>query len=411
MNPSNVGAQMYIERGKIKRNQSTHIVKYIALLFIVTVLAETAQGQGCVVVRGGGACGTGASTGTTFNLQGGEWNVVAGARAFQSFRHFRGSEEETYRVEQGTEVINNSAFIDVVATYGVTDRLFVSATVPFAFNNRSSMYEHGGNPRYDEVGQLIGTWQGSRHTTTSQGIGDVRISAGYWLFDPSHSDYNYSVAVGVKLPTGPYNVQGTFYNQGANKDQARLDVVDQSIQLGDGGLGLTLDIQAIQPITSGLALVANLFYLSNITNTNGVLLRGSNSAMSADSSEFSSPDQYGARLGVFWAFAESWNLYAGGRAEGIPASDIVGGSGGFRRPGYAISAEPGIAYATPAWTIFASVPIAAYRNRTQSTIDKIRTEQRGVHVQGDAAFADVLFNLSISYRFGGSSGHSVMPTL
>jgi hypothetical protein len=56
-----------------------------------------------------------------------------------------------------------------------------------------------------------------------------------------------------------------------------------------------------------------------------------------------------------------------------------------------------------------SVPIAVYRNRTQSYIDKIRTEQRGREVIGDAAFADYLISLGISYRFGGSgSKHAEM---
>ena len=62
-------------------------------------------------------------------------------------------------------------------------------------------------------------------------------------------------------------------------------------------------------------------------------------------SEFSCPDQYAARLGVFYMFkVEGLSAYLGGRIEGVPATDLIGGSAGYRRPGYAVSVEPGIGY-------------------------------------------------------------------
>lgn len=95
------------------------------------------------------------------------------------------------------------------------------------------------------------------------------------------------------------------------------------------------------------------------------------------------------------------NFYLGGRVEGVPAKDIFGGSAGYRKPGYAISAEPGIGYFKNNYSVFASFPIALYRNRIQSYEDKVRTEETGVYRQGDAAFADYLINVGIAYRFGG----------
>ncbi|HBB25970.1 MAG TPA: transporter [Bacteroidetes bacterium] len=373
---------------------------FFCLVSILTLASSELRSQGCVAVRGGTMCGT--NTGNTFNLRAGEFNIVTGARFFRSFRHFRGDHEEAFRVEQGTEVINNAGSIDLALSYGLTDRIFVNAVVPLNYNDRTSLYEHGGNPRFDSTGALIGTWAGDRRMTSSAGLGDVRISVGYWLFDPSTSESNYSVALGVKLPTGKYDVVDDFFNQGPQRDQTVAGFVDQSIQLGDGGFGLTLDAQGIHTLATDFVLMSNVFYMSNLTNTNGVRLRTANPAGTADSSEYSSADQFGVRLGVMYGMFNGWTAYIGARAEGVPSSDLIGGSAGFRRPGYAVSVEPGIGYSTAALSVFLSTPIAAYRNRTQSHIDKLRTQIRGVEVIGDAAFADILFNLSVSYRFGGS---------
>ena len=81
----------------------------------------------------------------------------------------------------------------------------------------------------------------------------------------------------------------------------------------------------------------------------------------------------------------------GGRIEGVPVRDVIGGSDGFRRPGYAISVEPGVAYWAGRHLISLAVPIALYRNRTQSVPD----EERNGH--GDAAFADWILLLGWTF--------------
>jgi hypothetical protein len=49
--------------------------------------------------------------------------------------------------------------------------------------------------------------------------------------------------------------------------------------------------------------------------------------------------------------------------------------------------------------LFASVPFAVVRNRTQSVTDKENSITTGTHVQGDAAFADYTINVGISTKF------------
>jgi hypothetical protein len=114
------------------------------------------------------------------------------------------------------------------------------------------------------------------------------------------------------------------------------------------------------------------------------------------------PDQYMARLGANYSLGGSLHgasVLLGGRLEGIPVHDLVGGSKGFRRPGYIISAEPGISYMVKKLNFFATVPVALERNRTQSVTDKENSLKTGTYRHGDAAFADYSVNVGVSVKF------------
>tara|TARA_R110002049_G_scaffold309051_1_gene516210 strand:- start:11069 stop:12226 length:1158 start_codon:yes stop_codon:yes gene_type:complete len=368
-----------------------YLKSVVCTIFLSLVISATnLNAQGCVAIRGFSSCSAGNMEGGV-NLSKGDFSVGTNFRYFESFRHFRGAEEETNRVEEGTQVINDSYFVDVAFNYGISDRLYVNFLLPFVSHVRSSMYEHGGNPP---------NGLGDRHNTRSSGLSDLRLGAGYWLFKPNTKSFNLALGLGVKLPTGDYAYTDTFYNQGANKDMQVDGVVDQSIQPGDGGLGFNLDAQGYYGLSNHFMLTTTLYYLFNPEVTNGVLTRNG-------SSEFSVPDQYAAQLGaMYFSNIKGLNFYLGGRLEGVPSSDLIGGSEGYRRPGYAISVEPGINYNVKDLTMSLNIPIAVERNRTQSFSDKQRTAQTGVFTQGDAAFADYLVNFNLTYRF--SKKHSNM---
>ena len=55
--------------------------------------------------------------------------------------------------------------------------------------------------------------------------------------------------------------------------------------------------------------------------------------------------------------------------EGVPARDLIGREDGFRRPGYAVSVEPGLQLARgrDMWSF--SYAIAVRRDRTRSVSD------------------------------------------
>ncbi len=356
--------------------------KLLAFVLMIMMDQSYINAQGCVAIRSG--CGNHLARGAI--LSKGDFESGTNFRYFHSYKHFRGKHEETERVENATEVINDSFFLNFQLRYGVTDRLTASVILPFVYHERSSMYEHGGNP----PGGF-----GDRHSTFSHGLSDIRLSLGYWLFDPgTSSNPNLSIGLGLKLPTGDYRYQGKFYNQGPS-GEAITSGVDQSIQPGDGGLGMTIEMEGFYLLNDQITLSTNLYYLINpreqYQTTN---FRGATSYLSV-------PDQYAARIGGLYMLpVKGLRIYAGSRIEGIPSRDLIGGNEGFRRPGYIVSLEPGINYSVRNFTFNLTVPVAIERARTQNFSDKQRTRETGVFRNGDAAFADYLINAGFSWRFG-----------
>ncbi len=380
--------------------RSTYTI-YILLLCLVAGIHQS-FGQGCVAIRSG--CGANVGGGAIL----GKGQFIAGTnfRYFQSYKHFRGKHEEPHRVEQGSQVINDSYFIDMLLSYGISDRLSANFTLPYVYFNRTSMYEHGGNPRADNPAteDVDETWAGDRNATSAGGLADIRIGASYWLLDPAVSTKtNFAVGLGIKLRTGDYRAQDTYYNQGPNKDQQVIADVDQSILPGDGGVGATFDIQGYHSFTDKIIASGTFFYLSNPRESFTIRSRN------GGTSERSVSDQYAARLGaIYVAGKQGLSFYGGGRIEGVPSSDLIGGDEGGRRPGYAISVEPGVNYGFRNASFSLTVPIAVERNRVQSFSDKQRTKETGEYTIGDAAFADYLINFSFAYRFGGMAKHRTM---
>jgi hypothetical protein len=373
-----------------------NISKLIIAFLLLIASASQIYGQGCVAIRSSGCSGNLMDAGTQSGfLTKGQFMVSSNYRYFKSFRHFRGSEEETHRLDEGTEVINIFNSIELGVSYGINDRLSVSVALPFNFNNRSSMYEHLGNSTTTNPDRL-------RFETNSGGLSDIRISSSYWLFDPFKATKgNVALGVGVKLPTGRYDVEGDFYRKDDDGSLYTINrPVDQSIQLGDGGLGWSLESQGFLSLHPRFSLFYNGFYMINPKNTNGILRNPMSTSLNV-ASYFSVVDQYAARIGAFYSLFPAVSLSMAGRLEGIPATDLVGESEGFRRPGYVISAEPGLVYFNKNLLLNLNVPIALYRNRIKSTSDKIN----GSH--GDAAFADYLINFSVAYFFN-SPGHADM---
>jgi hypothetical protein len=217
------------------------------------------------------------------------------------------------------------------------------------------------------------------------------------MFDPKTSHKgNLQLGLGLKLPTGNYTYMDYFYKKA---DSSVLGPVDQSIQPGDGGTGLTFEINGFYNFSHKLGAYGSFFYLSNPREVNGTsTARGGTpnaTAKKYNTDVMSVPDLFMTRAGLTYMI-QKLSFSGGVRIEGLPSSDLIGGDRGFRRPGYIISAEPGITYMAKRTSINLFVPVALSRNRTQSNADKRQTADTGVHRQGDAAFADYLINLGIT---------------
>jgi len=311
----------------------------------------------------------------------GEWGFSLGWRYQESDRHFVGDEYQEIRDELGNQVINHVNLADLTVRYQATKRVELSLGVPYFMGTRSQSL------RQNNV-------ELERYQTAARGLGDIFFTTRRWMFDPdTHPGGNLQLGVGVKIPTGQNNSTDTFRVLSGNAVTNQIRTVDQSIQPGDGGFGVLVDVSTFTAVAGGkLSVYGGGAYLMTPGEKSNV-----QTYRTAPGEEVMSiADQFLARGGVALPIPKVPNMtFSGGlRLEGVPVRDVIGGDTGFRRPGVAVSIEPAvnmIVKGNNAVTL--SVPVAIYRNRFQSVPDIAR----GAH--GDAAFADYLILGGYSRRF------------
>ncbi|NEX20193.1 hypothetical protein G3480_07685 [Thiorhodococcus mannitoliphagus] len=76
--------------------------------------------------------------------------------------------------ELGAEAINASWYMDINVQHAWTDRITLSAVIPWVDSTRSTLDEH------DNI---------NRHTTAAGGLGDIRIAAHDWVVDPAQQPH------------------------------------------------------------------------------------------------------------------------------------------------------------------------------------------------------------------------------
>lgn len=368
---------------------------YILPFLFYALIPNITKAQGCVAIRHFSSC-VGNSLEANL-LQKGDIQLGINYRYFKSFRHFRGTKEEPDRTTSNTEVINHSHAWDYFLTYGISKRVYTSITIPTVLNSRSSLYEHGRQ---------------ERNSTFSRGLADIRVGMGFWLFNlEDHPNGNLALGLGVKLPTGKYNASDIFYNVGPN-GEPQVRPVDQSIQPGDGGFGITLDLQFYQKVTTSLFAYGGGFYLINPRETNGIkTFRETLSPILENEAIMAVPDQYSVRAGLSFSASNTISTSLGARYDAVTVKDLVGGNEGFRRPGNILSIEPGIAYMRNNFSLNLNVPLAIRRERPQSITDRQTELATGQPRNGDAAFADYLLNVGVSYRFSKKLDIELDPSL
>jgi len=277
-----------------------------------------------------------------------------------------------------------------MATYAISPRYSVTFALPFVVHDRSQVV------RSNDVSRTIL----QRFSTQSSGIGDVRLEGNAWVLNPAtHMKGNVLVGVGFSAPTGEKDARDTFqvFDPKTKQIVAADRTVDQSIQPGTGGWGVTLDFYAYQQIIPRLNAFLNGGYTSTPEEKNGVPTYRSNPY----EAEMSIADSYFGRGGLEYTVwpQHGVTLSLAGRIEGVPVTDLIGGSDGFRRPGFAVSIEPGISATVDTWSFSLSAPVALYRNRERSVPDMQLAAATGTPQHGDAAFADFVLTFSVTKRF------------
>lgn len=322
------------------------------------------------------------------------WQFNTGYRYQFSDRHFTGTHEDKERQSGETQVKNTINLFDFALTRGLTKQTTITGSIPFLIAKR----EIPGIIR-DTSGNLVRAPNGD-NTTGSQGIGDATLTLRHYLLDvDKNPDQNIGLGFGIKVPTGDpsttdavqiRNTNGTPSDPTDDTFTQEVRTNDQSIQPGDGGWGFTVELVAFEKFGI-FTPYATGSYLFNPQGTNGVRTYRTQPGEEV----MSIPDQYLARIGTMIDCppVEGLSFGIGGRIEGVPVRDLIGADDGFRRPGFAISAEPSVVFAYQKDVFSISVPIALVRNRQRSVSD----QQTGTH--GDAAFADWLLLLSWSRQF------------
>ena len=344
--------------------------------------------QGCVVAHSVGEIGGPDSNGGY--LKAGDWQLTIDYRHQYSFRHFVGPVEQVYREQGHSQVKNRINLVDFGVTYQVTPRFSVIGIVPVEWASRHYFIAAGsinGAPKTDLLGDF-----------GLSGIGDISIQGQGWVWDPTKNpSHNIQVGLGFQMPTGRDNIQNNLVE--IPGQPAVNATADYSIQPGIGVWAVPISVQSFQTVGKLTQVYFNGTYLISTNETNGV----ANSSPpgfpppAKQNSFVAAADEYLMQAGVGYTVQKIHGLTVTGglRKEGVPATNLSTANEGFRRPGYAVSLEPGAIYSFHGGKdlITANVDRAVYRNRIASVPDM----QLGTH--GDAAFADWVWLASFQHRF------------
>jgi hypothetical protein len=365
-------------------HRSAFISFRVVLSIVVSVmfaLPSSASAQGCLLTRKmAPVLGSQVSP----YLQPGEWQAGASYRQFTADHQYQGTELSPSVTALGTQVISKMRYLEASGTYAFTAQWNASVAVPVilgASSNRALPASVSGSPRFE-------------HDTA--GIGDVTIGIRRWFLScDANPHQNFAIGLGVKMPTGNSKATDMFPN--ALGLDVRERPVDQSIQLGDSGWGVSVSAEGFKQFGVVAAFASGVYVFNpkdqNDTLSPPALLNPVCPQAVADAQRYNTvSDSYLARAGVGVAVPKVAGLSAivATRIEGVPVKDLLGETAGFRRPGSFVTIEPGGVYSRGRGTVFLSVPIRVHQNVKKS-----------LGFARDSTFADHMVLVGTSFRFGG----------
>lgn len=350
-----------------------HVVIKLGMIWlppviILTALSSAAAGQGCEPIRFTTPVNLGGE-GQAYQPEH-EWQFTLAYRRLVSNEWFVGTNENPALAPGGTSPVFRIHTVVADVAYAISDRYRLTVSIPFS------------------SGSLSRTWPDkATHRQTATGIGDVSVMGEAWALNPRmHERGNVALALGVKIPTGSHTIASQFYSTaGAIKFPA-----DQTIQPGDGGWALLLQTRAFRQVserTFGYAFAS--YMISPKAKSDVQWVPESNQYWSV-------PDVYSARLGGAFSVLpdEGLTMSLGGRIDGIPVHDLLGGGDGetIKRTSYVIFADPGLTLSRGRKTLTVSVPYRLAVNRQKSLL-----EQR-TNALNAGGFAKYLVFASYTYR-------------
>ena len=307
-----------------------------------------AVAQGCAPVRFAGSV---PGTEGDIYLRRHTWQVSLTYRQLSSNRLIQGHDDMG-----PSSVVRTKALFSSV-TYGVSDRLAVTLSLPFSHGSHDTMYPDG-----------------QRHTNRATGLGDVSISAAYWLFNANalRPGGNLAVGFGLKLPTGANDVSGTWWNA----DGSTIAwPVHQSIELGDGGWGFSLRVQGFQPVRSRLYLYGGGSYMFNPRRTTEVV------RTPGSPQRWAVPDTWDATAGLVATLWPVQGLSArlGVAFDGTRKRDLLGGTDSLehRLPATSGYLMPGVTLTRGAHTLTLSMGTRIYKRFLPSVWDDANGKKGG----------------------------------
>lgn len=335
---------------------------------ILTSLASPAGAQGCEPIR----------FTTPVNLGGegqayqpaSEWQLTMAYRRLVSEDWFVGTQENSALAPGGTSPVFRIHTVIADVAYAISDRYRMRVSVPFS------------------AGSLSRTWPDkAHHRQTATGIGDVSVMGEAWALKPRLNERgNVALAVGLKIPTGSHTIASQYYTAtGAAEFPA-----DQTIQPGDGGWALLLQTRAFRQVTErtfGYGFAS--YMVSPKAKSDVEWVPGSKQYWAV-------PDVYSARVGGAFSVLpdEGLTMSLGGRIDGIPIHDLLGGGDAetIKRTAYVVFADPGLTLARGRRMLTLSVPYRVAVNRQKSLFEQ-RTN--GLNAGG---FAKYLVFASYTHR-------------
>jgi hypothetical protein len=248
----------------------------------------------------------------------------------------------------GQASIVNTNSVTASVAYAVSNRLSFSLNIPFSQGSASRIYADSKS-----------------HETSARGLGDLNLIATYWLRNGGLEPRgNLAFGVGIKAPTGSNHAEDNFWNK--NGTIVRFPV-DQSIQPGDGGWGVILQVQGFQPVFHRSYVYAAGSYTSNPGKVTDVVRSPGSTQV------WGVPDTYNARVGVAMTIGggQGVSVSLGGRLDGTTKRDLIGGGAhvGFRRPAIVGYVDPGLSVTRGSRSFTLNVPVRAYKNFRPSYVD------------------------------------------